>query len=688
MMMQPLDTCDEQEVMFFEDLDNDDDDDPNDGVPLNRSSDDITKTIHRGGQRTSINSNQIEHFQPLEQNTDEAVRATMRLESFLSANDDDPTNNDIRTNLIDLNVTRITHAETTTDNAEKTTLNVTNFIDVTAPVVVVVANNNIKITSTNKNIHPIHSFDPYAPQRSINTDPINRSLFDYEEEEEDAEIITATSSIQSGSLLLSSEQTVAPIHNIFPKTPGTVGFLEMEEEPPRTPKIYPKQQNNSIYDPIQTSSGLLLTHRRIPPPTTPSATIPIQTRFEVEQGTSSKNPRGYNSRVQSHLYPFSLYHNPIGGGYNPQSMFPASSITSILRYVKLWVILSAVILLSGTVVLIHHTIQTTDSNNNNIETTNQNSKDTDLSIQYDEESGIFHLNNENIQLIPLINEDTTDTEQIILLPLPETNNNDHDNSNNNHFVRKPRHRRLEQEKSKPQKMVGVPALIDDNNQDRTTHTYHKSHPLFERTLHSVHKLRADFDTWKVRHNKSYATEQEHQHRFQIWSHNHYTTIEKNERHGPCALTGQNVFGSSHFQDMTSEEFKSQYLNAYYLQREPINKGTTTPEQIVLGVHVDEPPVYHPIVHERLMQQVQQNSIQLDYQGCKWYDVSCILRYIFSTFLYGLGGTMEPAYDANSYPTCKSNQSFFFLVYFVEIIYQRISMENLIRGCYAFFETLL
>ncbi len=40
------------------------------------------------------------------------------------------------------------------------------------------------------------------------------------------------------------------------------------------------------------------------------------------------------------------------------------------------------------------------------------------------------------------------------------------------------------------------------------------------------------------------------------------TMEKNEQHGPCKLTGKKVFGSNHFKDLTHEEFKAKYLTGY------------------------------------------------------------------------------------------------------------------------------
>ncbi len=39
-------------------------------------------------------------------------------------------------------------------------------------------------------------------------------------------------------------------------------------------------------------------------------------------------------------------------------------------------------------------------------------------------------------------------------------------------------------------------------------------------------------------------------------------MEKNEKHGPCKLTGKQVFGSNHFKDLSPEEFKAKYLTGY------------------------------------------------------------------------------------------------------------------------------
>ena len=565
----------------------------------------------------------------------------------------------------------------------------------------------------------VSSFDPYATQHYNNGNvpllPIAQSLLDHDNDDDDDDE-EETKQVNEDDdddndvdtdveiTAVTTTTTVAPIwmsptnhhHHHHPNTkiPGTVGFLEMEEEPPRTPipnhnhNNHTNNNNNinnnqpilpppqySIYDPIQTSSGLLLTHRRMPPPP-PSVEESIcanatngrnhpttfrSSQFEIEcsTGTASKHP----SRGQQHShflstsvlpfnsYPFSLPHlyptKKNGGGPFP------TSLTPILRYVRLWMVFSAMMLFLGTMVLLHHTVHSEDvtrienHTHPDVVTTLDNKKD--FSIEFDAHSGIFHLyGDETIQLIPLTENDIEEeeTEQIILLPLPP---------DDGASVRRS-HRRLEQQEQQnhPRRMVGLSAMTNDKN----VRNHHDKSPLLERTLHSLHSLRNEFDDWMIHHEKSYGTEEERHYRFQIWSHNHDRSIEKNERHGPCTMTGQQVFGSNMLQDLTTDEFKSQYLNGYHLSRQPTRKESPEREQQVLGVHFDEPPQYHPNLHGRLLQIVQQDSMGIDYQGgCKWYDVSCLLRYLFSTFLYGLGGTMEPAYDANSYPTCTWHTNF-------------------------------
>ena len=71
-----------------------------------------------------------------------------------------------------------------------------------------------------------------------------------------------------------------------------------------------------------------------------------------------------------------------------------------------------------------------------------------------------------------------------------------------------------------------------------------------------------FNEWIAHHKRNYGSEKERQHRFHIWAQNHINIQKKNERHGPCKLTGQPIFGSNHFQDLTDEEFQEQFLTGY------------------------------------------------------------------------------------------------------------------------------
>ena len=679
-MMQPDTIGDEHEIIF-----DDDDEDDTEIIPTHRLNEALRRNI-RSPQ--SNHSEGIQHFQPLAGDIDEAVQAAIRLESFLSS---PPSSSSSSSNARNADE-NILFTDDTKDNPrnimfiqsnDKSTIQQitkeptdmslvkTNTFD-TMMMHSQLSNIATKGTgdATENNSTITSSFDPYSIQHhnnvrqpmhalnhspAIDMQPVAKSLFDNDnihedDDDTDVEIATVTSStVKSISNNAPSLQNIEGVTPIL-KIPGTVGFLEMEEEPPRTPihtnihnvSSNPMPQQYSIYDPIQTSSGLLLTHRRIPPSSSlssPQPTTTIRTQFEMEcTGTTSKAQRGQPSST-SNSYPFSLQHQ-----YPMRKDGSGISLTPILRYVRLWMVFSTIVLFFGTMVLLHHVVNTKEINSIENQTNYgvvTKDKTNDNSIEYDEQSGIFHLHgDEDIQLIPLTENDIADeeTEEIILIPFPP-----------NEDPKRRNHRRRLEQHNNPRRMVGVPALIHDN--EKVNH--HENSPLLERTLRQLHTLRNEFDAWMIRHDKLYDTEEERRYRFQIWSHNHERTIEKNERHGPCSMTGQEVFGSNHLQDLTSDEFKSQFLNGYYLSREPIRRESPEQEQKVLGVHIDVPPQYHPTVHGRLLQQQRNHdSMGIDYQGgCKWYDVSCILRYLFSTFLYGLGGTMEPAYDANSYPTC-------------------------------------
>ena len=170
--------------------------------------------------------------------------------------------------------------------------------------------------------------------------------------------------------------------------------------------------------------------------------------------------------------------------------------------------------------------------------------------------------------------------------------------------------------------------------------------------HGVHRILADlrneFESWMQKHNKRYHSHEEKEKRFRIWSDNHDRIQEKNERHGPCKLTKQPVFGHNHYSDLTPEEFQSQFLTGYTGPKHDELEKRKTKSSGELGPHI--PVNRHPDVHRRLKEHLSKGNKRGGYSsGCKWYDISCILRYLMETYVYGLGGTMEPAYDSDSYP---------------------------------------
>ena len=167
------------------------------------------------------------------------------------------------------------------------------------------------------------------------------------------------------------------------------------------------------------------------------------------------------------------------------------------------------------------------------------------------------------------------------------------------------------------------------------------------------------------------------------------TIEKNERHGPCKMTKQPVFGSNHFKDLTTEEFQNQYLTGYKgprtdqlpkRHRKTMQQAQNGMNGMVFDASRRKGPLNaverHPVVQERYEKHWKKNVSpstkrstgssrggpnnrrlrqQVGYGGsssgsCDWYDISCWLRWIVNTYAYNIGGTMEPEYDSDSYPS--------------------------------------
>lgn len=169
-------------------------------------------------------------------------------------------------------------------------------------------------------------------------------------------------------------------------------------------------------------------------------------------------------------------------------------------------------------------------------------------------------------------------------------------------------------------------------------------------LASPVSLWQEFEEWAVTHNKKYHNQEEKKRRFHIWSKANERIHHKNERHGPCKLTKQPVFGHNHLSDLTHEEFQSQFLNYAGPTTDALKENHSVG---VMGPHI--PIQRHEEVHRRFEETTRgrrrlYSSRGTELASCKWYNVSCLLRYFFETYFYGLGGVMEPKYDEDSYPS--------------------------------------
>ena len=283
------------------------------------------------------------------------------------------------------------------------------------------------------------------------------------------------------------------------------------------------------------------------------------------------------------------------------------------------------------------------------------------------------------------------------------------------------------------------------NQSKATMIHHESNPPdgpVDGIKRALKTLREEFEEWIIEHEKAYESHDEKETRFHVWSQNHHATIKKNQRHGPCKLTNKPVFGSNMFKDLSTEEFKAKYLTGY---NGPKTDELDAPMQLlkVLGKNGEGSKVHkttpgsgmvldaenrgdfrtaverHPEVQKRLLEYLHMSEMGKKYiehwdhpnrnqsnvswynqmgkkyiehwdhsyrnqtntswytdavteatlalrekeyfrkfkafydNGiCNWYDVSCWLRWVVDKYGYYVGftGTMEPAYDSDSYPT--------------------------------------
>mmetsp|Transcript_12240 Transcript_12240/g.23988 ORF Transcript_12240/g.23988 Transcript_12240/m.23988 type:complete len:1209 (+) Transcript_12240:177-3803(+) len=214
------------------------------------------------------------------------------------------------------------------------------------------------------------------------------------------------------------------------------------------------------------------------------------------------------------------------------------------------------------------------------------------------------------------------------------------------------------------------------NKKESRHLGYFSHE--ERRPGVLDALRKEFESWAVKHEKKYGSHDEKEKRFHVWKKNHFRITEKNHKHGPCRLTGKAVFGHNIFSDLDPEEFQQQFLTGYRGPRthESVEKksshsyfrdNTSAPKGRKSG-EMYPPPLAsikrHPTIQRKLEEHLQEESgtsyrdrfsfNKYRYKntkfanGCAWWDVSCMLRWVFG-YQY-VGGTREPVYDEGSYPS--------------------------------------
>ena len=417
---------------------------------------------------------------------------------------------------------------------------------------------------------------------------------------------------------------------------GTAGFLEIEEELPLSSERVETQDLLGL-DPVRTNSGLLLTHRQTTamPRSKPAA--------ERTHGTFINGPSAQvNLSHGSEALEMELGYAGANGFGSPQYSKSAGQSMALvqtrhfLSYVKLWNAAFCIFLIIGTGVIIHSVRHERSSSVKVTESKTTASLLTQSgSVKVSESettASLFDSSSRQEQATSKAATSSEITEQIILLPLPNAT-----------------HRRMV---AQPEAPLQRP----------------------ERDIRqSIHALRHEFEEWVQKHNRVYHSQEEKEYRFQVWHDNHHRTIEKNQRHGPCKMTGEPVFGSNHFKDLTTEEFKAKYLTGYKgphtdQLKKPLTRGNRNNDEesqkhrrvvreglgFVPGpkerAQAKKSAMWHPTVQERYLKawETKSNPYQSS-SSCSFYDVSCWLRWFMYTYGYGIGGTMEPKYDSDTFP---------------------------------------
>ena len=486
------------------------------------------------------------------------------------------------------------------------------------------------------------------------------SLFDDDDDDSTALFSLELQSLNTNSN--NNDPNVLPINNNRDTTrsssyPGTAGYLEMEEEPSR--EVFQDYDDNRIHDinnhihntadfrdeSIKTDSGLILTHRKTANNSTSRTKEKHQNSeafrntqqnyFEAENGIFL----GWNKKNTRHRNEGGSYFTGSrsgmfgsGSGSGGKHSMVAVQAKRLLSYVKIWVILSLLVLLVMTGVVFHS-----------------------MGQKEDPKTSVSKAGETSINASTNANSAESGPESILLLPLPDNSplSSSFQQYQQQYFYQDPyAYQRLP--KNFPRRLH---SLQNDSHNIASSH-------------HSIHYLRQEFEDWIHHHKKVYHSEDEKELRFSIWTQNHQRTAEKNMRHGPCTLTRQHVFGSNQFKDMAPEEFQTKFLTGYKgeftdilekRQRELPPDVSKLRKDSGIGLVLD-PKLHKVKIHDSVVEKqrhLQQSSSRYKPQvigssslNCEWYDLSCILRYVWQSTGIQFGsfvGTMEPKYDADAFP---------------------------------------
>jgi hypothetical protein len=293
-----------------------------------------------------------------------------------------------------------------------------------------------------------NSFDPYGPSQSSNLAirtehsnppnarfPPNKSLFDDHASQDETR---ATSSL----------------------IPGAAGYLEMEEEPPREDPT-PLEIDN---EPIKTSSGLLLTHRR-----SPTSKKQPPRPLDSNPHSAFRNAQKDYFEVETGRFGWNFSSSPRGGRHS----MPMVQARRLLSYVKIWMVISLVLLMAATGVLFHSFGHASTAVDNASMQANSDS------AQRSDSAG-----NGNMMVeVP---------EQIILVPMENIS-----------------------ELSEQRRQQEAPSLQLGGFYNK--HSKEEHHGARRVLI----ELRDEFESWAQQHGKKYHSDHEKDHRFNVWSQNHH-----------------------------------------------------------------------------------------------------------------------------------------------------------------------